>query len=376
MNTRPASSERALLAMLREILSGLQWPVAFVSEPTGSVAKDEFDALVQLRSRAGAEAVLAVECKPELRPAAFQPWAQRLAKLAQRRRATPVLGMPTVSPRMAELCQGAGWSWFDLSGNCRIDVPGLLHIERTGIPSAHRAPRPGANLGTAAAARVLRVLLSPGHAGRSWTQRALQVQTASHIGGDSPVSIGLVNKLVRHLLDQGFVEAAGDGGIRVRDLSGLLGAWRAAYRFDRHERRSYFTLLKPAALDAAFCKVAHGAADAMLYAAFSAAERQAPHVRQAKTWIYVRPPYRDALVRDAAAKEVESGENLVVLVPEDSGVFLAFNADSTVGQQTIGSTDPVQTYIDLFHAGGRGEEAAQALLEQRILPAWKAVGVA
>jgi hypothetical protein len=82
------------------------------------------------------------------------------------------------------------------------------------------------------------------------------------------------------------------------------------------------------------------------------------------------------LLRESQAKEVDSGENLVVLLPKDSGVFLSFDADSFVGEQTIGCTDPVQTYVDLVHCGGRGEEAAQAVLEQRILPAWEAVGVA
>jgi len=375
VNTRPGSSERALLAMLRGILSDLGWPVEFVAEPRG--AAPEFDATVRLRTQAGKPAVLFVECKRDLRPATFEPWARRLAALAAKRHGTPVLGHPVVSPRMAELCQAFGWSWFDLSGNCRIDVPGLVHIERMGNAPVRRTPRPGANLGTAAAARVVRVLVSPGHAGRSWKHRDLQRDTCwPKIPEDAQVSIGLVNKVVRHLLDQGFVEDAGDRGIRVRDPAGLLAAWRAAYRFDRHERRSYFTLLKGDALRAALYKVALGAADAAIYAAFSAAERQAPHVRQPKTWVYVRAPYVDALTRSTEAKEVESGENLVVLVPEDCGVFLSFEADSFVGGQTIGCTDPVQTYVDLFHCGGRGEEAAQALLEQRILPAWKAVGVA
>jgi hypothetical protein len=34
----------------------------------------------------------------------------------------------------------------------------------------------------------------------------------------------------------------------------------------------------------------------------------------------------------------------------------------------MASTNPVQTYVDLLHAGGRGEEAAEALLDQRLKP--------
>ena len=375
VNMGSPSVERALLAKLREILSDLAWPADVVGESPGG-GPDPFDALVRLRSHAGKPAVLLVECKRDLRPVTFQPWAQRLAAIAEKRHATPVLGLPSVSPRMAELCRGAGWSWFDRSGNCRIDVPGLLHIERTGNAPVHRRPRPGANLGTAAAARVLRVLLSPGHAGRSWTQRGLQASTGPKFEGDEAVSLGLVNKLVRHLREEGFVEEAADRGVRVREPSGLLAAWRAAYRFDRHERRGYFTLLEGAELAESLHRFGLDAQGMAVYAAFSAAERQAPHVRQPKTWLFVGARFLDALLRHADAKEVESGENLVVLVPEDSGVFLSFDADWSVGERTIGCTDPAQTYVDLVHCGGRGEEAAQALLEQRILPAWKAVGVA
>jgi hypothetical protein len=61
-----------------------------------------------------------------------------------------------------------------------------------------------------------------------------------------------------------------------------------------------------------------------------------------------------------------------VLIPDDSGVFLSFEADSYVGERTLGCTDPVQTHVDLIHCSGRGEEGAQALLDQKILPAWKA----
>jgi hypothetical protein len=184
----------------------------------------------------------------------------------------------------------------------------------------------------------------------------------------------LVNKVVQYLRDEGFVEEAeadDESGIRVRDPRGLLTAWSKAYRFDRHERRSYFTLLKGAALREALYRLGGEAGNMAAYAAFSAAERQAPHVRQPRTWLYVDAQFLDAFARNAQAKEVDSGENIVVLIPDDSGVFLPFEADSYVGERTLACTDPVQTYVDLVHCGGRGEEAAQALLDQKILPAWK-----
>ncbi len=46
-----------------------------------------------------------------------------------------------------------------------------------------------------------------------------------------------------------------------------------------------------------------------------------------------------------------------------------------MGEQRLSCTNPVQTYVDFFHCGGRGEEAAEALLEQNLKRAWKARGL-
>jgi hypothetical protein len=160
----------------------------------------------------------------------------------------------------------------------------------------------------------------------------------------------------------------------LRDPLKLLFVWRGAYRFDRHERRSYFTLAQGEKLREALYKLDLEAGGLAIYAAFSAADFQAPHVRQPRTWLYVHRDYLPRFESLMEAKEVESGENIVVLVPEDSGVF--YMADGgTTGEKRMGRTNPVQTYIDLSHCGGRGEEAAEALLEQKLKPEWKSRGI-
>ncbi len=57
-----------------------------------------------------------------------------------------------------------------------------------------------------------------------------------------------------------------------------------------------------------------------VYAAFSAAGFQAPHVRQPETWLYVREQDISLFEELVEAKRVDSGENLVVLIPDDDGV--------------------------------------------------------
>ena len=66
------------------------------------------------------------------------------------------------------------------------------------------------------------------------------------------------------------------------------------------------------------------------------------------------------------AKPVDSGENLVVLIADDGGVFYRMD----VGNSRLACTNSVQTYVDCAHSGGRGAEAAEAVLQQRLKPAW------
>ena len=275
---------------------------------------------------------------------------------------------------MAELCVKHGWSWFDLAGNHRLDIPGLFILTHTGNKSVQAHPRPTANLSTREAGRVIRALLLPEHAGMRWTQRHME----GHFGElATPIpepSLGLVNKVVRYLRDEAFIEGAEDGGFRLRDPVKLLFAWRDAYRFDRHERRGYFTLLQGKKLRDALARLGSETGGYVAYASFSAADLQAPHVRQPKTWLYVRENEVSKFEERVEAKRVDSGENLVALIPDDDGVFYLGDGGS-MDDNRMACTNAVQTYVDLYHCGGRGEEAAEALLNQRLKPEWKLRGL-
>ena len=74
------------------------------------------------------------------------------------------------------------------------------------------------------------------------------------------------------------------------------------------------------------------------------------------------------------AQPVDSGENLVVLNPTDDGVFYLREV-GTGPDRRMSCTNVVQTYVDLCHAGGRGEEAAEALLNRRLKPEWSRHGL-
>jgi len=361
----------ALLEKLPEILDDTGWSGMRVRKARRGAASHDSDGAFELRALAGKTARLLVDVEHDLRPGAFDRWVEKHRPVAGEPGTIRLLAVPAMSKRLADLCRDRNVSWYDLAGNCRIDLPGLLFIERRGLPPVYRPPRARANLGSAAAGRVLRALLSPEHAGRAWSHRALRSETVwGQLPGDEPVSLGLVNKVLKHLRDENFIEDSGRSGVCVRDPRGLLEAWNAAYRFDQHQRLDCFTLMKGAELEQALGKVHLLAGGMVVYASFSAAERQAPHVRQARTWLYAAPHCIDDLLKTTAAKPVDSGENLVVLVPADFGVLLTFQPGEP-DDRRLRPTDPSQTYVDLRHSGGRGDEAAQALLEQVLLPAWK-----
>jgi len=371
-----------LTGQLRRLLGRIPWLSNVRVESNPAAFDRAFDLLACFQVSRGPRIELWVDCRVEPRPSQF-PYVSILREFeagATKRVRVPVFAAPYISSRMAEICETRGWSWFDLGGNCRITVPDLFHLEHRGNPSVWQRPRPVANLSTPEAGRVVRALLLPEHGGMRWTQREM----AGHFGelpkrcpGQPALpepSLGLVNKVVRHLREEAFIEELPDGGFRLRDPLKLLSAWRDAYRFDRHERRGYFTLSQGKKLREALAGLGSQSGGFAVFAAFSAAEFQAPHVRQAKTWLYVREREVARFERLVEAKPVESGENLGVLLPDDDGVFYLSDGGA-MGDYRMACTNAVQTYVDLWRCGGRGQEAAEALLEQRLKPEWKARGL-
>lgn len=341
-----------------------EWQVA--SNP--AAYERVFDIEASTKSHHGPRIELWVECKAEPRPVHF-PYVSIERQFRDEKPSlvrVPVLAAPVIGPRMAEVCWEHGWSWFDLAGNCRLSVPGCLYIERKGLRSALRAPKADANLGTPEASRVLRAILLPRNNASFWTQRDLQERCRPG------VSLGLVNKVLSHLRSEKYVEEDDEGRYQVRDAAGLLAAWSKAYQFKRVRQHRLFTLKRPAEIEKALHGIGPHGDVKVAHAAFSAADIQAPAVRQAKSWLMVSPDWVDEVRSALAAKEVDSGDNLVLLVPPDEGPLY----EPELRQGGLPCTNPLQTYLDVSRLAGRGEEAAEALLSQVIKPAWKAKGLA
>lgn len=358
-----APLETQLAAQLRELLSN----VVDFGDWTVSENPAEFGRTYDLRAVAqrpdGPHIELLVDCKANPRPVHF-PYASVERQFPVTGESTTrirVLAAPVIGPKMAKTCWEHGWSWFDLTGNCRLSIPGCLYIEREGLKSEHRIPKPPVNLGTPEASRVLRAMLSPQQEAIFWTQRDLQDRC------EPGVSLGLVNKIVTHLREENYLKTD-RGHYRIRDWLGLLAAWSQAYQFHRLRQIPLFTLKRPPESLNALQGINAPEKVRVAHAAFSAAEIQAPAVRQPKSWLMVSAECVDEVIAALEAKEVSSGDNLVLLVPPDPGPFSG--PDTREG--VLPCTNPLQTYLDLSHLSGRGEEAAEAILNQVLKPEWEA----
>ena len=62
---------------------------------------------------------------------------------------------------------------------------------------------------------------------------------------------------------------------------------------------------------------------------------------------------------------MDTGANFTLPWPFDEG---AFYGACTIGQDRVVSD--VQLYLDLMESKGRGEEAATAILDQKLRPQW------
>lgn len=100
-------------------------------------------------------------------------------------------------------------------------------------------------------------------------------------------------------------------------------------------------------------------------ALFSGASKVAPFVRFMRFFSYVEGNIED-LAAALQFKKVESGANVTLLQPYDEGVF--YGLQNVNGINDVVSD--IQLYLDLKGYKGRGEEAAQAIFDQRIKPKW------
>jgi hypothetical protein len=269
-----------------------------------------------------------------------------------RKNATPLLIAPYLSPDAQALCREQEVGFLDLEGNARLVFDGVF-IERSVAtrPSAER--RQIRSLFKPKSAQVLRLMLrNPGHV---WRVAELAAAANVSLGHVSNVRVALLNREWAQVLPEGL-------SLSAPDL--LLNDWRDSYEPPAGRHLRFYTARHGSDFDAAARKALRVAEQdgRAMFASFSAAHWLAPYGRTATHHFYADDAGLARLQEALALSSVSKGENVVVIVPKDIGLF----RDIVEPARGIVCTSPVQTYLDLSIAGERGREAAEHLRHEKL----------
>ena len=263
-----------------------------------------------------------------------------------------ILVAPYLSDASRQICREAGVGCIDLAGNAFLSF-GNIFIDRSGNPNPFPVSRVSKSVFSPKSSRVLRVLLSD--PSKRWYVEDLSRETG--------ISIGLASRVKQSLLAQEWIREENKSFNLVKPEE-VLNQWAGNYSYKKSPAFSYYSMLSEEELEVAVKKECERRKYRYGLALFSGARKVAPFVRFMRFFSYV-----DDSVEDIAAalqlKKVESGANVTLLQPYDEGVFY--------GLQNIRGTNVVsdiQLFLDLKGYKGRGEEAAQAIFDQRIKPKW------
>ena len=267
--------------------------------------------------------------------------------------ATPVFIAPYLSPDVQALCRGRGVGFLDFEGNARL-VFGSVFIQRSVATKPPAERRDIKSLFNPKSAQLLRVMLK--EPGRAW--RVVDLAKAAD------VSLGHVSNVRTALLNREWAKLSPDG-FSLTKPDTVLDAWRSDYEQPDGPRLRFYTTLHGNAFDSALRTALRRAAPgrAML-GSFSAAQWLAPYGRTGTQFLYADDAGLDRLQGALKLSSTLKGENVVVTLPKDHGLF----RDAVEPAPGIICTDAVQTYLDLTIAGERGQEAADHLRRERL--AW------
>jgi hypothetical protein len=239
-------------------------------------------------------------------------------------------------------------------GNCRIAAPGLF-IHVSGHPN-RPASKAAVDPFPRKSSRIVRTLLT-------YPDKGWQVQ---QLAQQADVSLGLASKVKRTLLEEAYLEER-DRLLFLRDPVKLLQGWAAEYR-PQVKRLQLFAISRPSETETRLADWCRAKKIAYALTQLSAAWRYSPMVRYDKSVVYIDRKLESeanlkALLGHIDARKVDTGANCTLWITDDPAVFT--DARDIDGVRVV---SPLQVYLDLKVLAGRGEDAAQEILEKELHP--------
>ena len=344
-NELESEAEAALKALLAQV------PVIRLEEGDVGPGDRGVDILAHINV-SGHPHTLACQVKSNGQPRHVRAALLDLRKYAASfgRGATPVFIAPYLSSEAQALCREHDVGFLDLEGNARLAF-GNVFIERLVSSKPVSARRELKSIFKPKSAQVLRVMLRD--PARVWRV----VELAENAG----VSLGHASNVRTGLQDREWGQVS-EKGLFISKPDRLLDAWRDAYDPPVGKRLSFYTVLYGRAFEDAArqCLGTHSGKAA--FASFSAAHWLAPFGRTGTQYFYADDAGLERLKEYLKLSPSPKGENVVVTLPKDDGLF----RDAVEPAPGAVCTSAVQTYLDLWGAGERGKEAAEHLRQARL----------
>lgn len=251
---------------------------------------------------------------------------------------------PFISEGAGKICEDAGISYADLAGNARVAF-GTIYISVRLPEAPRRERRELQSLFTPRATRMLRVLLNAPR--KTWK--------VVELAGAARVSLGWASALRQKLAAREWASLEADG-FRITKPDAVLDAWAGADNWDKRTRTEEYSVpvFDPEELAAKLQDALRE--NSPVFTQWFAGWLRHPHTTPVIVSAYVRQFPSEAEIARFAGRRVSEGGRLRLIVPKDEGVF-----DVTQTVQGFTLVSDAQIYVDLLHAGQRGEEQAGEL---------------
>lgn len=272
----------------------------------------------------------------------------------------PVIVSEYISPRTAEILIEENISYFDLVGNCRLSFDSI-YIEKSGEKPKSSAKRGLKSLFGLKSSRMLRLMLNDFV--HPWQVKELAAQTK--------LSYGQVSNIRRSLLEQQYAIESEEGGIQLTQPDALLNDWRKVYKKNIVSRENnFYSLLNAnemqAAIKAAIKEAEQKGALVMLNG-LSSARWLAPFVKSSTESFYADKVGTEILKNHLKLEAASMGPNVIIEEPKDAFIF----KEAVECAPGLECSSAIQTYLDLYIAGGRLQEAAEHIEHHVLKDKWK-----
>ena len=294
-----------------------------------------------------------VECKSRSTPEAIEAACRKAKEELRSEEEFPMIHVPFLSPSKLAKLEATGMSGVDLCGNGIIQVPGKIHILRTGNPNRYPDSRSVANPYRGRTALVARMLvMNP-----TWNSTTELTAAIREKGGQ--LSMSQVSKATKSMSEDLLVSKT-KRQISLTDPVGILDKLAKSWSMPIVKRRSYFKvnddLFKQ--LNSLSVKWAvTGQSSVSKYVTFSQGgptQIAVTNLEQATAGLFV------------AKENIPNFADVELIESTDDGFYFANQVE-----QGINWASQIQTWLELIHGDARQIDAAKELKQEILAKAQK-----